>query len=442
MVWLTYLLIKELFANDQRLKTNGLAVLAALLLAISPWHLQLSRVAFEAMLAAAFNLAAVYFFVKAAHKSSWYLIPSAVFFVLTLYTFNSNRLFTPLLLIALSLIYFKKLWQMKKLVLVAAILGVVLSLPLVPYLRSPESKLRWHEVNIFSDLEVIKISNRRIAADGGNRIAKLIHHRYLGHAANFLHHYFDHFKGKYLFITGDSNPRFSTQQTGQLYLIEGPLLLAGLYFLFTTKYKKAAYLILAWFFLGPIPAATARETPHALRTLSMLPAPQIIIALGMVKLYELVKFKKLYLFLVSCFLFLEFARFQYLYYRSYPTEFSGEWLTQYPPLVHYLKSVESSYQQIFVTPDFGRPYIYFLFYGQVDPADYQQEAQTTRTGDAFGFFDVHALGKYKFDAPDLTQPQANTLYIIRPRDVPPGNQLVTTVPDITGRDQFMIIKSI
>lgn len=399
MIWLTYLLVKELFSYK-------LAVAAALLLAVSPWHLQLSRVAFEAMLAAALNLAAIYFFVKATHKSGWYLIPSAVFFVLTLYTFNSNRLLTPLVLMALILIYGRDLWFKKSAVIVAAIIGLVLSLPLIPYWRSPESKVRWHEVNIFSDLDVIKDSNRRIAADGGGRIAKLMHHRYLGHAANFLHHYFDHFNGKYLFISGDGNPRFSTQSTGQLYLIEALPLLVGCYFLLTHR-SKAGALLLAWFFLGPIPAATARETPHALRTVSMLPVPQIIVALG------LMRFKKLLLFLVACVLLLEFIRFQYDYYRNYPQEFGGEWLIQYPPLVRYLKSVEDNYDQIYVTNDFGRPYIYFLFYNQIDPAQFQLEGRTTRTGDVFGFFDVHSVGKYKFGAPNLTHLQPKTAYVVR-----------------------------
>lgn len=401
MVWLTYLLVKELLPTRR-----GVALLAALLLTISPWHVQLSRVAFEAMLATCFNLAAIYFFVKAAHKSGWYLIPSAVFFVLTLYTFNSNRLLTPLLIMALTIIYFKSLWRQKTAVLVAATIGVIMAAPLVPYWQSPESKLRWHEVNIFSNLDVIKDSNRRIAADGGGRIAKSMHHRYLGHTANFWHHYFDHFKGQYLLITGDGNPRFSTQSTGQLYLIEALPLLAGFYFLLTRK-SKACVLLLAWFFLGPIPAATARETPHALRTVSMLPVPQIIMALG------LVRFKKLYGYLITGFLMFEFIRFQYDYYRNYPQEFGGEWLIQYPPLVRYLKSVENNYDQIYVTNDFGRPYIYFLFYNQIDPAQFQLEGRTTRTGDVFGFFDVHAVGKYKFDPPDLIQPQPKTAYVIR-----------------------------
>ena len=136
-----------------------------------------------------------------------------------------------------------------------------------------------------------------------------------------------------------------------------------------------------------------------------------------------------------------FGRFQYIYYRYYPWEFAGEWLNPYPPLVRYLQSVENHYDQIFVTSSYGRPYIYFLFYNQMNPADFQTESTHTRTGDAFGFFDVHAVGKYKFDPPDLAYPQPRTLYALRLAAIPPGFKLVTTIPDITGTDQFMIIQS-
>lgn len=437
MVWLTYLLVEELFP-----KKSSLAYLAALLLAISPWHLQLSRVAFEAMLAALFNLTAIYFFIKAAPKSSWWLALSAVFFILTLYTFNSNRLLTPILIAALTLIYIKSLWAKKSAVIVAAIIGLILSLPLWFYLRSPESKLRWQEVNIFSNLDVILTSNQRIATDGNTRLAKILHHRYLGHAANFLHHYFDHFNGKYLFISGDGNPRFSTQATGQLYLIEAPFLLAGLYFLITHR-SKTSLVILTWYLLAHVPAATARETPHALRTLSALPAPQIIIAIGLlqsVKLIQKFVFKKLFATGYLLLAIVALGHFQYIYYRHFSSQFAGEWLTMYPPLFRYLKTVETDYKKIYVTPEFNRPYIYYLFYNQYDPDQFQKQANTTRTGDAFGFYQVHSLGKYFFSQPDLTLPEPSTLYVVKPMNIPSGFSHLQTITDFSNHPQFIVLE--
>ena len=61
MVVITYFLTLKLF---QKVK---MALLSSFILAISPWALQFSRAAFEANLAAFFNLTAVYFFFS-SHK--------------------------------------------------------------------------------------------------------------------------------------------------------------------------------------------------------------------------------------------------------------------------------------------------------------------------------------------------------------------------------------
>jgi len=164
-----------------------------------------------------------------------------------------------------------------------------LIIPSLPHLASSQGKLRWHEVNIFSNLDVILDSNSRTRIDGGSILARVVHHRYIGHSLNFLNHYFDHFDFRYLFLNGDINPRFSVQDVGQLYLINFPFLLIGLYALFQIKNKNVIKLLIAWFLLGPVPAATARETPHALRSLSTLPTPYIFIALGIIYIFTNLK---------------------------------------------------------------------------------------------------------------------------------------------------------
>ena len=68
-----YLLTSELF------KKRSLALFAAFFLAISPWHIQFSRPAFEAGVALTFNIFAIYFFIKALEKKKL-LIVSSVFF--------------------------------------------------------------------------------------------------------------------------------------------------------------------------------------------------------------------------------------------------------------------------------------------------------------------------------------------------------------------------
>jgi hypothetical protein len=53
--------------------------------------------------------------------------------------------------------------------------------------------------------------------------------------------------------------KFSTQDVGQLYLVELLLLLLGLIMMFT-YYRAQAWLLAYWLLTAIIPAATARET--------------------------------------------------------------------------------------------------------------------------------------------------------------------------------------
>src|SRR3990167_5139387 len=100
-VILTYLLTKKLFQNE------SIAQLSALFLAISPWHLQLSRVAFEANAALFFSLFGIYSFIKFALGDRLWIVYSAASFLAALYTFTGQRLFVPLILILL-VIQFRK----------------------------------------------------------------------------------------------------------------------------------------------------------------------------------------------------------------------------------------------------------------------------------------------------------------------------------------------
>jgi len=110
-------------------------------------------------------------------------------------------------------------------------------------------------------------------------------------------------------------------------------------------------------------------------------------------------------------------------------------------LVSYLKETSSSYRTIYVTPDLGRPYIYFLFYNKYDPRRYIQEAKDGgRSGDVFGFFDVHYFDKYRFYVPDLATIAADELVVTRADKPPYGFELLKTITDTNGFPEFNVIR--
>lgn len=432
-VLLAFYLVKELFP---KLKNSWLPEMTAFMLAISPWHIQLSRAAWEANVASFLLIAGVTFFLMGMRKKSWFLLPSAVCFALSLLTFNTARIVAPLLVLGLAIGFRKKLWQKKKWAMGAVLLGVVILLPSMPFFLSPQAQLRYQEVNIFSDPGVVVRANQEMANDNWVWWSRLIHNRRWGYARLFFSHYFDHFNPAFLFIQGDGNPKFSTQDIGQLYLWSLPFLIGGALLLFK---KKPGYwwLVFYWLLIGIVPAATARETPHALRIETTLPTWQILIALGVTGFWQLTKKKKLLtksLLLIGCVLLLviNIVYFQHGYYRHYPIEYAGEWQYGYKPAIELVKKVESQYDEIWFTNALGRPYIYFLFYLQKNPKDFWQEAIVER--ETYGFVKVKSFGKYHFfDEIDFGR-KGKILYLDKAENLPEKANVLETFYLLNGEE--------
>ncbi|MEK7565580.1 MAG: glycosyltransferase family 39 protein [Patescibacteria group bacterium] len=412
LILITYFLAKELFRNP------NLALIASALVAISPWSLQMSRGAFEANLATLFSGTGILFFIKGVkNKSLSSYVLASLFLILSMYTFNSHRVFVPLIIGALSIVFIKEIFNQKKRYILFLISCFLFLLPLIPYFLNRESRLRFEEVSWTKDLAPIEESNQRIALDSNNLFSKIIHNRRVSYTLQFLKHYSDHFRPDFLFYKGDVNLRLGTGGIGEMYWVELPFFLAGLYFLIKKRDKFSAF-IFAWLLLAPIPAAMARETPHALRFLNVLPIPQIITAYG---IFKLLNFKLLYLPLAIIYLVF-FGFYLHDYYVNYPVRSEMNWQSGYKEMVRHVASVEQNYPCVNITQYYGRPYIYFLLYNQYPPQKYWSARKTDR--DWYGFWYVHSFGKYSFDSSE----NKNCLYVSAPQETPKDVKIIYKTP--------------
>src|SRR5680860_383244 len=421
-VLMTYFLVKRIFPNAKKYSffsfKFSIAELTALFLAISPWHILLSRAAFEANVASFFIVFGVWAFLKGIQDKKWYLILSAVSFAFSIYTFNTARIVSPLLVIVLGIGFRKELFKYKRESILALILGFLIIIPIVSFLVSPQASSRFKEVNIFSDTEIIKTANQQIENDNNALWSKIIHNRRLAYSAEYLKHYFDNLNLSFLFIKGDGNPKFSTQAVGQMYLWDLPFFIAGILYLIR-KREGNWWLIPIWILLGIIPAATARETPHALRIETTLPMFQLLSAYGFLNLIlenknRFLNIKKVKYFVVLILSFLLFSNFLYFYFNyttHYAREYSGEWQYSYKESIAFVNKNINSYDNIYITTELGRPYIYYLFYEKKDPRAFRKEARISR--DQFGFVDVSGYGKYNFVRNPASEEsvKGNNLYV-------------------------------
>ncbi|PIZ47104.1 4-amino-4-deoxy-L-arabinose transferase, partial [Candidatus Woesebacteria bacterium CG_4_10_14_0_2_um_filter_39_14] len=140
-VLLLYLLIQEAF------KIRSVSLMSAFLLAVSPWHVQLTRASFESSFSLFWVLMAIWFLLKGLKKPKW-LIFSMLPFGFSVYTYNSARVFTPLFLFATAIIFRKYFWEKRKWFLVSVALFTALMIPLVPFVLSGEAGARYKLVSI------------------------------------------------------------------------------------------------------------------------------------------------------------------------------------------------------------------------------------------------------------------------------------------------------
>ena len=412
------------FFVQELLKSDRIGFISSALLAISPWHIQLSRAGFEANIALLFVLLGSYFLLK-----KWFLI-GWIPYVAAMYTFNSARYVVPVLAVIFMFYLKKSLLRNVKSVSIGILFAFILLLPLVPHLVSKEARLRFGEVNIFTDASVVQTANERIEADGNTFWAKIMHNRRVGFARSYLLHFFDNFEPKFLFIRGDGNPKFSLQDVGELYAIELPLLILGFKWHFR-DYRAIAWLHLALLIASIAPAATARETPHALRIENALPAFLIAISYAISQITR----KRAVAAIIVMLYIANFSFFWHNYMNHYALEFSGEWQYGYKQAIEKVQPLKSNYEKIVLSENIGRPYMYVSFYERLDPR--LMRGSIKGSFDAAGFYNVTALGLYQF-VRSVEIFEKNTLYILSPREVPPGARVLDTVRLLNGSPVLVI----
>ena len=447
-VFLTYFLIKKIIPDKKSVRILhfeiNISLLTAFILAISPWHILLSRAAFEANVATLFIVLGVYLFFVSIEGRKTFFILSVLSFIISAYTFNTARIVAPVLLLSLCIGHYRTLFLRKKSVLIAFVIGFIVVLPLLLFMKSPQAKLRYQEVNIFSDIGIIERVNQQHINNNEALWSRVIQNRRLAYGAEYVRHYFDNLTPSFLFIKGDGNPKFSIQDVGQMYLWEIPFFIGGILLLFRRR-SGSWWAIPIWILIGIAPAATARETPHALRIETIIPLFQFFTAYGMIyflsyiqdsvknKITRTLIFGSMGLIISANFIF-----FIHNYFFHYAREFSGEWQYGYKEAVHFTESVKSNYQNIFFTEKMGRPYIYVLFYGKYDPKVFRKNAIVER--EALGFVTVKKFDKYTFtkDPGQYANEKGKNLFVDVPSNIPADAIVKERIKLLNGHDTFVI----
>lgn len=288
LVFLVYLLGKLLFKSEKT------ALIAAALTGFSPWSILYSRMAFETTLLLTLFLGGTVCFIRGLKNSKWWIL-SGVLFGLTLITYNTAKLFVPLIFLTLILIYVKKENLNNNFRIGSAILGIVLILSLYANIFQGGGQ-RFSEISILTDPQIaakidyfrnesaLSFTDSREAGLNARLIDKILYNKVSLALDRITQNYLSSFSPQFLFISGDPNLRHSVQRAGEFYRIEFVSILLGLGFLFLNikRGEKAGIFLAIWIILAAIPASITRDGGmHASRLAFLFPALSIVSALGL-----------------------------------------------------------------------------------------------------------------------------------------------------------------
>ena len=404
-VLLTYFLIQSIFETErlnwelQKLRTYKVRIglFASLILAITPWHIFMSRTASESNVAVTLvTLGLVCFFY--ALRKKWLLLVTAFCFSLSLFTYHGNHIFTPLLVLSLILIYHKSLgqnrWWKWSLGVLALLAAIILSQTL---LHADKTKIS----GLFPLGDTAKIYEEvvlpRAQHPTQNLVVTVIHNRIGYLIKSVIINYVRGLSPEFLFISGGTNRQHNIPNFGNLYLWEIFVWPIALFWLAKTQSRVGKFIIV-WLLIAPVTASITRDAPHSAREMALLPSPALLsgFGLGILLFYVNSSWQKVGFILLAVGVIC-MSQLNHLdnYFIHFPLNSAQYWGKSFETLVSKVNRVEDNYKEVVISrPDIS-PYIYFLFFNKVDPSAYQKQVvRYPETNE--GFQHVQRLGKLVF----------------------------------------------
>lgn len=360
-----YFFVRELTKNQK------LGILAAGLLAVSPWHISTSRSTSEVVVALFLALSGLYFFLRFLNKGKkQFVVFSLVFLVLSYFFYHSARLLVPLFLGVIVLYYWKSIVPHRKFAI-----GVVAVLSLLTLLLAldKEARGRFSQVSIFNDLDVQYELAKMPFEEGPNQVfvARLFHNKPSVYARRFVKEYARYFSPDFLIAEAAKPLRYATPGVGLLTYIEALLFVAGIV---AIAQGKAHILPLLILLVAPFPAAlTTEDAPNLQRAFFMVPFISIMGAYGLMFLGQ-VRWGKTILPGILVLLILNLIFYLHMYYVHAKVHIPLYRNIGAKELALKLNEIQKDYDKIILTNIPDDPYPWIAFFTGRDPAVFNKDA--------------------------------------------------------------------
>ncbi len=445
-----YFTVNKLFPDLKlKLKKRELSVglIAAAALAVSPWHLQFSRMALEANLISLFFPAGLYCFLRAS-KESKYLLGVSIFWGLSLYSYHAAKLFVPFFVIAAFVWNLKtktKVWQNS---LIAIVIFILFLIPIGLDTIWGSSGKRGGDLLItkLNTDQLHDISQTRFYSPLGTVstiLPRLLHNRLNYSLDKTLENYISYYSPTFWFTEGGREITYSIiPGRGLLWLWQFPFVFVGLYWLAKNyKTKRQVALIFAWILLAALPAALTQEGYRPNRASAFLGVWEMTAAIGVIYFFNhLTKYRVAIATTLTLIVLASFISYLDDYAFASQVHFPRALSYGWREAVHFTNVVENQYSHVYVERG-NESQMMVAFYTPILPSEYQKYAQewqkTLEADSSLRYLDQmpqYRLGKYSFTSWNWNQKyDKEGLYLAySPDQLPANRHTLHQVKAVTG----------
>lgn len=361
-------------------------LIAALLLAVVPWHLHFSRIAFELIAFPALFILGFAALAAGVRGRPRWLLAAGPLFALCFYAYGPAKLFVPLFLLGALLLYARRLWAVRGWTALGVLLLILTALPVVVFdvTHRERSQQYFSRTTTLNPSQSVEENARRV-----------------------LDQYKRFYTPAFLFERGDPIARHAVPGFGELYRAMAPLLVLGVLWCLWPG-RPEGKLFLWWLVLYPVAPALMNEAPSASRGFIGVGVFCLIAAAGATLVLSLLRripvpllARGLQAAAVAALLValgIEGRRYAEAYIEQYPKQAAGDFQYGYREAIAVMEAHRDKYDLLLLTAvRVNMPQIFTAFYN----ANRKEPQPTRRHDDGYLIIDPAEYGRYDLKRPML-----------------------------------------
>jgi 4-amino-4-deoxy-L-arabinose transferase-like glycosyltransferase len=415
---------------------------AALFLALCPWHLHFSRIAFELIAFPFLFVTGCVFLVRFTQGRR--TLPAALAcFAACVYAYAPAALFVPLFLFGFGVLYVVDLLRHWRQLLLALLVAAAVLAPAATFFthQNGTGTVYFRRTTFLEPQEPWR--------------PQLEH---------FVSNYQQFFSQRFLLQEGDPIFRHAVRGFGELYPFMVPFVLLGIGAALLQR-DRASKLVLWWLALYPVAPSLMNEVPSATRGIIGAPVLCLLAGLGFAAVLRVLRWlftpaavpgrpprarwrRRLAVAVqaaavaaAAAVLGTEVARYLHAYFVEYPTYAAltpGAFQYGYRDAIQYMESERANYDLLLLSAtDSNQPQVFAQFYRPIDPRQW-----TTRHDPGYLIIKPEEFSRYAPNQRILAALHPNDVDLFSDLDIKrrveaPGGKLAFVIAEVKGRKQYL-----